>query len=138
MLSIIATLCRWLDQPEQRRLRREFALWVQRVLLRRKPFAERSILQGEEIQDLEEVQQMLAERMNEWKKEWEQRGLKKGRQEGRQEGRLEGEAHMLARMLEKRFGPLTEEQLERIRSADEDTLWAWSDHVFQADSADQV
>ena len=62
MLSIIATLCRWLDHPEQRRLRREFALWVQRVLLRRKPFAERSILQGEEIQDLEEVQQMLAGR----------------------------------------------------------------------------
>lgn len=73
---------------------------------------------------------MLAERMNEWEKEWEQRGLKKGR--------LEGEAQMLARMLEKRFGPLTDQQLERIRSADEDTLWAWSDRVFQADSIDEV
>nr|WP_274601280.1 DUF4351 domain-containing protein [Halorhodospira halophila] len=61
-----------------------------------------------------------------------------GRQERRQEGRLEGEAKMLARMLERRFGPLNNQQLERIRSADEDTLWAWSDRVFQADSADEV
>ncbi|MCG5549472.1 DUF4351 domain-containing protein [Halorhodospira halochloris] len=56
----------------------------------------------------------------------------------RQEGRLEGEAKMLARLLERRFGPLNNQQLERIRSADEQTLWAWSDRVFQADSADEV
>ncbi|WP_200258995.1 Rpn family recombination-promoting nuclease/putative transposase [Halorhodospira neutriphila] len=134
MLAIIGKLGEWLHQPEQRRLRREFALWVQRVLLRRKPFAEQPPPQGQEIQDLEEVQEMLAERMNQWEKEWEQ----KGHQKGRQKGRLEGEAKMLARMLEKRFGPLTEQQLERIQSADEDTLWAWSDRVFQADSIDEV
>ena len=73
---------------------------------------------------------MLAERMNQWEKEWEQKG--------HQKGRLEGEAKMLARMLEKRFGPLSEQQLERIQAADEDTLWAWSDRVFQADSLDEA
>ncbi|MFP4648436.1 MAG: hypothetical protein ACLFMS_04445 [Halorhodospira sp.] len=42
MLSVLATLGEWLHHPEQRRLRREFALWVQRVLLHRKPFDEQA------------------------------------------------------------------------------------------------
>ena len=131
MLSIIATLCRWLDQPEQRRLRREFALWVQRVLLRRKPFAERSILQGEEIQDLEEVQQMLAERMNEWEKEWEQRGLKKGE--------LRGESKSLLLLLEQRFGKEAAERYRpRIEQADEPSIQQWLIRVLTAERIEEI
>ncbi|MCG5531742.1 Rpn family recombination-promoting nuclease/putative transposase, partial [Halorhodospira halochloris] len=37
MRSIVATLSKWLVKPEQRPIRREFAIWIQRVLLRRKP-----------------------------------------------------------------------------------------------------
>ena len=131
MLSIIATLCRWLDRPEQRRLRREFALWVQRVLLRRKPFAERSWSGGEEIQDLEEVQQMLAERMNEWEKEWEQRGLKKGE--------LRGESKSLLLLLEQRFGKEAAERYRpRIEQADEPSIQQWLIRVLTAERIEEI
>ncbi len=77
MLSILGTLGEWLHQPEQRRLRREFAVWVQRVLLRRRRANDdEAEPDGSEVQDLEEVQEMLAERISEWEKEWEQRALR--------------------------------------------------------------
>ncbi|MFP4184370.1 MAG: hypothetical protein ACLFRW_07300 [Halorhodospira sp.] len=45
------------------RLRREFAIWAQRVLLRRKPFAEQNSPDDQEVRELEEVQEVLAERI---------------------------------------------------------------------------
>jgi len=44
----------------------------------------------DEINDLHEVQSMLAERVKNWTQEWKEQGLAEGRQEGRQKGLEEG------------------------------------------------
>ncbi|MFP4182959.1 MAG: Rpn family recombination-promoting nuclease/putative transposase [Halorhodospira sp.] len=143
LLSVIATLGQWLHKPEQRRLRREFALWVQRVLLRRKPFDEQNPLDGPEVQELEEVQEMLAERMKEWEQQWKQKGLQEGlqqgRQEGLQEGRLEGEAGMLVWLLEQKFGEgVAEPYRQQIDQADEGTIKHWSANTLTAERIEDV
>jgi len=44
-----------------------------------------------------------------------QEGRQKGRQEGHQEGRQEGEAGLVIRLLKRRLGQLSDDQVERIR-----------------------
>ena len=65
-------------------------------------------------------------------------GLEKGLQQGRQEGRQEGEARTLLRLLERRFGPVSESVRERVSAADVDTLDRWFDHGIDAPTLDAV
>ncbi|MDT8406391.1 MAG: hypothetical protein RQ715_03990 [Methylococcales bacterium] len=51
-----------------------------------------------DLQDLHEVHDMLAERIKQWPEQWEQRGVEKGLQEGLQKGRMEAR-HEMARNL---------------------------------------
>jgi predicted transposase/invertase (TIGR01784 family) len=44
-----------------------------------------------DLQDLHEVHDMLAERIKKWPEQWEERGIQKGIQKGRQEGIQQGE-----------------------------------------------
>lgn len=104
--QVVAALVTWLQAPEQTSLRRAFTVWLKRVFLPGK-------LPGVEldsINDLEEVQSMLAERITEWTEDW------------KRQGRQEGEAALLQRQLELRFGPLDETSRARIRRADAETL----------------
>jgi flagellar biosynthesis/type III secretory pathway protein FliH len=89
MLRVLGTLVEWLQAAEQRGLRRAFVVWIRRVLLpNRAPGME--LPEFNDLQDLHEVHDMLAERIKKWPEQWEERGIQKGRQEGRQEGRMEG------------------------------------------------
>ncbi|MBK1725610.1 Rpn family recombination-promoting nuclease/putative transposase [Halorhodospira neutriphila] len=128
MLSILGTLGEWLHQPEQRRLRREFAVWVQRVLLRRRRANDdEAEPDGSEVQDLEEVQEMLAERISEWEKEWEQRGRKEGR------------AAMLLRQIERKFGPQARADLQaRVERATASELETWADRILEAERPEEL
>jgi len=59
---VVEALIEWLQEPEQAGLRRAFVLWFKRVFMpARVPQAE-----VPELQDLQEVQTMLAERVVEW------------------------------------------------------------------------
>lgn len=123
---ILAALVIWLQAPEQTSLRRAFTVWLNRVFLPGK-------LPGVElgsINDLQEVQSMLAERVTEWTEEW--------KRQGRQEGRQEGEAALLLRLLELRFGPLDETSGARVRRADAETLLKWGERVLTVTSLDDV
>jgi flagellar biosynthesis/type III secretory pathway protein FliH len=71
---------------------------------------------------------MLATRAEEWKRDW----LLEGRREGRQEGWQEGAADLLSHLLERRFGPLPDEVLNRLKMADTATLEAWGMRVLDA------
>jgi len=74
---ILVGLAEWLKKPEQTRLRRTFTVWVKRVLLPAR-------IPGTpipEVQDLQEVNAMLAERVIEWTKQWKEDGLNEGRKE---------------------------------------------------------
>lgn len=67
-----------------------------------------------------------------------QEGLREGRKEGRREGRREGQAELLLRLLELRFGALSESTLRRVHDAADIDLTGWADRVLSAESLDQV
>jgi hypothetical protein len=138
MLNALDLLLRWLDAEEQRPLRRSFAIWVQRALLRER-------LAGQvfpALNELNEVRTMLAERVKEWTEQWKQEGLAEGLAEGLKEGlkkgRMEGEAALLVRQLNRRFGSLSEAAQQRIALADAETLLVWGERLLDAQSLDEV
>jgi predicted transposase/invertase (TIGR01784 family) len=139
---VLPALVAWLEFPEQTSLRRAFTVWLKRVFLPGR-------LPGVEfggINDLQEVQSMLAERVIEWTEEWKRQGLQEGLEEGlqqglevgRQEGRREGEATLLLRLLTLRFGELDETVRDRVRKADAETLLLWGERVLTAASVEDV
>lgn len=124
--QVVSALVTWLQAPEQTSLRRAFTVWLKRVFLPGK-------LPGVElgsINDLQEVQSMLAERITEWTEQWEKQGLEKGI--------LKGEAIFLARLLERRFGALDETSRTRILQADAETLLQWGERVLTATTLAEV
>ena len=86
MLDVLGRLVEWLKAPEQTGLRRAFVVWIRRVMLPlRAPGGE--LPEFNDLQDLHEVHDMLAERIKKWPERW----IEEGREEGRKEGRQEGE-----------------------------------------------
>jgi len=74
-----------------------FTVWFNRVLLPAKaPDAHFT-----ELNDLNEVNTMLAERVKQWTKEW--------KQEGRQEGRQEEATKLFLLLLESKFGAINQQ-----------------------------
>ena len=101
--EVIEALAEWLREPEQEELRRSFLIWLRegflKVRLSNTPFPE--------LNQLEEVRNMLAERVVDWTQQWRQEGRQEGWQEGRQEGRqevLHSERRMLLQLVRYRFG----------------------------------
>ena len=64
----------------------------------------------------------------------EQIGIEKGLMQGRLEGEQSGEAKALRRLLQKRFGPLSDDVLTRLQTASIDELELWLDRALDADS----
>ena len=86
-------------------------------------------LSGEKIprlKTLQEVRNMLAERVARWPKQW----LEQGRQEGK--------AELLRDQASHRFGKLPEWVLDRFDHADVDTLDRWSFRLLDAERLEDV
>ena len=103
--EVLAALVEWLTEPDQAELRRSLLLWLREGFLQtRLPQ-----LSLPELNDLEEVRIMLAERVLDWTERW--------KEEGRQEG-LRSERRALLRLIRRRFGESAAAQsapvLERI------------------------
>jgi hypothetical protein len=64
----------------------------------------------------------------------EQLYSEKWMQQGLIQGRAEGEAYALQRLLQKRFGPLSEDVLARLQTARVDELELWLDRALDADT----
>lgn len=99
-----------LADPPDEEIRRSVKTWLIRVLLP----ARVPGLQVPEVDDLKEVETMLADRVLEWTREW--------KEEGRQEGLLEGSRELLLSQMEERFGSVPEEarrQVEALQDLDE-------------------
>ena len=58
--------------------------------------------------------------------------IEQGVQKGKQEGRQEGESTLLLRLLERKFGVVSQHYLEQIHQADSDTLLVWAEKVLEA------
>ena len=87
-------LADWLsDRPD---LRRMFALWIRATLMRKQEYG----IVMPQVDDLQEIRVMLADKVEEWAKAYIAEGEIKGKQEGRQQG----EVLALQRLLAKRFG----------------------------------
>ena len=113
-------------------LRRALTVWIRRVLLGR-------LIPQEplpELNDLEEVEAMLAERVTEWTQKWKMEGETKGRMEGRMEGRNA----ILSRQLTKRFGYniLDIRMQERLRNATPEQLDRWAERILDAKTLEEV
>ena len=76
--AVIALLIHWLDATEQRDLRRAFTVWIKRVVLP----ARLPSIELPEMLDLNEVNNLLAERVRQWTEEWKTEGLQAGMQQG--------------------------------------------------------
>ena len=132
MTQIVTALLDWLATPGQESLRRAFAVWMRRVLLPgRMPG-----VKAPEMGDLLEVKTMLAETVIEWTHQWKQQGLQQGLLEGELKGELKGKLEtlgdVLARLLIKRFGPLSPETAQRLQTATAEQLELWTDRILDA------
>jgi len=136
ILNLLRLLIDWLKGPDYAELNDAFLAWLKPLLVRTRFPEER--LQA--IDDLYEVQTMLAERMQTWTQEWKQQGLeegrKKGREEGREEGLEQGELRSLRRTFEKqlsrRFGTLPEHIERQIEQAEKPKLEQWLEQILEA------
>ena len=69
-----------------------------------------------------------------YSEKWMQQGMVQGLMQGRLEGEQSGEAKALRRLLQKRFGPLSDDVLTRLQAASIDELELWLDRALDADS----
>ena len=86
------------------------------------------------IEDLQEVPTMVTQRIEKITQGW----LLEGKKEGEQTGIRKGELAVLSRQLERRFGELPLEAVERLERADVDLLLVWSDRVLTAAKLDDT
>jgi hypothetical protein len=97
-----------LKEPEYLSLRRIFAVFIRRIVLGR-------MMPGEpipEVDDLQKVDNMLAERVTEWTEKWKS----EGRQEGKIEGKIENAQQMLLKTLRMKFGTVKPLVASRVAS----------------------
>ena len=122
--NLLSLLKEWLqDRPD---LRRMFALWIRATLMRKTEY--RIVLP--EIDDLQELNVMLAERLEEWAHGYKAEGVQQGVQQG--------EALALQKMLVKRFGAIPAQVTAQIAAADASRLDAWLDQVLDAPSMESM
>ena len=69
---------------------------------------------------------MLRETVQEWTQQW------------LEEGRQQGEARVLTRLLEHKFGTLSEADLGRVQHADADELLSWAERLLTARTLSEV
>jgi predicted transposase/invertase (TIGR01784 family) len=126
--DVLVHLIDWLKDPKQTSLRRAFTVWFNRVLLPTKaPNAHFT-----ELNDLNEVHTMLAERVKQWTQDWHQEGLQKGRQEGLQEGRQEECISIVTRLIRRKFGihPELEPSLAQLQTLPIERLESLVEAIF--------
>jgi hypothetical protein len=150
--DIINLLIEWLaDRPD---LKRMFALWIRATLMRKQNYS----ISLPQIDDLQEIKVMLADRLEEWAhgyiaegelkgkqqglQEGKQQGLQEGKQQGLQEGKQQGlqQGEMLAlqRLLAKRFGVIPMETVALISQAPLEDIEKWFDRAIDAQQLSNV
>jgi predicted transposase YdaD len=144
-LSLLRALGALLAAPDMQPLRQDLGRWVKAFL-----HGNATASTIDQIHAILEGEDMLAERFEVifkqveqrgWQAgllEGEQKGLLEGRHEGLHEGEQRGEVNVLSRQLSRRFGPLPEWALARLRAADAAQLETWADAVLDASSLAEV
>jgi len=130
--ELIGLLIDWLgDRPD---LKRMFALWIRATLKRKTKY--RIVLP--EIDDLQELNIMLAERLEQWAHDYKAEGLQEGLAKGLEKGLAKGEILALQKLLSRRFGVIPPEITARISSAALADIELWFDRAIDAPTLDDV
>lgn len=117
-------LADWLsDRPD---LRRMFALWIRATLMRKQEYG----IVMPQVDDLQEIRVMLADKVEEWAKAYIA--------EGKQEGLQQGEVLALQRLLAKRFGVIPADTIALIANAPVVDVERWLDRVIDAKQLSDV
>lgn len=117
-------LADWLsDRPD---LRRMFALWIRATLMRKQEYG----IVMPQVDDLQEIRVMLADKVEEWAKAYIA--------EGKQEGLQQGEVLALQRLLAKRFGVIPADTIALIANAPVVDIERWFDRAIDAKQLSDV
>jgi flagellar biosynthesis/type III secretory pathway protein FliH len=111
-----------------------FALWIRATLMRKQNY---SILLPQ-IDDLQEIKVMLADRLEEWAHGYIAEGELKGELKGLQQGLQQGEMLALQRLLAKRFGVIPMETVSLISQAPLEDIELWFDRAIDAKALPDV
>ena len=115
-----------------------FAQWLRATLMRKPEYG----IVMPQVDDLQEIRVMLADKLEVWAKayiaEGEIKGKQVGKQEGRQEGRQEGEALALQKLLAKRFGVIPVGITEQIANASLLQIEQWFEIAIDAKTLKDV
>ncbi len=109
--------------PAEAALRQAFETWLKKVVMPRLGLSQEEVSAAA---TLEEVDTMLAEKIDRWNQELREKSLQ------------EGEARIVLRQLRLKFGPLEPDIEEQVRTADADRLLAWSERILTAESLRDV
>ena len=134
LAPLVTKLANQLKAPQNTELRRAFAVWINRVVLKR--FNPQGDLP--ETKDLPEVQHMIGERIDIWKEQLLQQGMQQGLQQGMLAGKLEGQAQLLRHFLVRRFGALPALVEAQIGAANLEQIESWFDRSMDATSLGAV
>lgn len=148
---LVGQLREKLHEPRYTHLRRVFAVWLGRIIIRRAGITQ----DIPEFQDLQEVDAMLEERVAEWYEQWKQEALALGRLEGETIGKAQGEAigraqgeaigeikamrTLISDLLSDKFGMISlplMEKINELQTASELRLLILS--VYKAETLEQV
>ena len=134
---VLACLVDWLGTADMADLRRHFVEWLRR----RGPSLDPA-MHWREINDLQEANTMLEDRIREWKEQYRREGLAAGRLMGREEGIEQGSIQearaILRRQLTRRFGSVPSAMETRLVSADREQVEHWIDRLYDATTLDDV
>lgn len=128
----------WLDAVGEPGLDEAFRAWIELVLIQRHGPKGGKLRRALRTTTMEKGTMTLLERARKWGEErdqlWLQKGIKKGIEEG-----IERERQLMHRMVSRRFGPGTAEQLvpalERI--SDPESIAHVADAVVECDTAEE-
>ena len=122
--ELVELLSEWLvDRPD---IRRMFAVWIRATLMKRPEYG----ILINEVNDLQEVKTMLADKLEEW--------AKLHIAEGRQEGRQEGEILALQKQLSRKFGAIPASITEKIAISTPEQVDIWLDRAFDGLSLEDI
>lgn len=132
--ELIGQLAQHIQQVAPASLRRAFAIWIRRVLAPSKGME----VSGSDVNDLAEVQVMLATRIKQWEQEILAEGIEQGVEKGIEKGIHQGESVLLRRQLERRFGSLPSWVNEKITQASRSDLEQWGVNVLDSQTLEEV
>lgn len=130
--ATVAQLVKLLSAPHWDSLRRAYLVYLKRIL------KAKTMLPDVELDNLNEVQKMLDNRVDIWMKNAEEKGMEKGMEKGISRGISEGELAVIKRQLTKRFGSLTAEHLHILHSKSDEELLDISERLLDAHCIEDI